>query len=269
MDASNTSAAPSLNPPPGRPLSGLLELVFFIASAAGLFFLVQFIALSFLVYGAYRQNPETALPRLTRQVVERVQYNAFFAVPLQVVYYALLLLLLYALVRSRGGQPFWSSLAVHPLARANWLRALAAGMALAVLIQLANVIAPPPENIPFDRLFSSRAAAWLIMAASLLVAPFVEELVFRGYIYSLLEHIWGTKSAVVISGVLFGVIHLTQLYPAYFQVGLLCLVGIVFSLARARTGTVLASMLLHFGYNATLSLLFVISPQFRSLPACF
>ena len=122
-----------------------------------------------------------------------------------------------------------------------------------------------PNSTPFDELFTSRAAALLVVGASLLVAPLVEELIFRGYIYTLLERVWGAGAAVLTSGVLFGSIHFLQLWPGYFQMALLCLVGVTFSLARARTGSTTSSMLMHLGYNATISLGYLFSPEFRQL----
>lgn len=252
---------------PEHPLGDLSDLILFIAGAVALFFLVQFSAASLLLYDAHQTNPHLSFRELSELVSRRVRYNAFFAVPVQLIYYSLLMLLLYALVRGRRGLPFWSGLALRPLPWANVVPTLAAGAALSLLIQTANLLVPPPEPLPFDRLFSSRAAAWLIIAASLLIAPLVEELIFRGYIYTLLERLYGVAPAVLASGLLFGAIHFPQLYPGYFQMLLLCTVGVVFSLARARTGTVVASVLLHFAYNATLSVLFLASPQFRQLAA--
>lgn len=267
--AATLPPAPTRAALPPRTLGGLFDLIAFLASAVGLLLLVQFAALSLLVYNARERYPHLAWGELAKRITESVQYNAFFAVPVQLTYSALVLLLLYALVRGRRGLPFWSSLALAPLRPAHVAAALAAGGLLSLIIQAANLLLPPPEPLAIDRLFSSRAAAWLVIAAGVLVAPFVEELIFRGYIYTLLEQRWGMTSAVLASGLLFGAIHFHQLYPGYFQMVLISVVGLVFSLARARAGTVLASILLHFTYNATLSLLFLLSPQFRNLPAAF
>lgn len=268
----NSESAPPIETPaapPARPLGGWLDLILFFFSAFALYLLVQFAALSLLLFEAHQRQPHLTRHQLFQQVTERVQYNAFFLVPVQLTYYALILLVLFGLVRLRRRLPFWSSLALRPLPWTHILPVLASGGLLAFLVQLSSVYIPPPEPLPFDRLFSSRAAAWLIIAAAVLVAPFIEELIFRGYIYTLLERLWGTTPAVLASGLLFGAIHFPQLYPGYFQMLLLCVVGLVFSLARARTGTLVASVLLHFGYNATIAVIFLISPQFRQLAAVF
>jgi membrane protease YdiL (CAAX protease family) len=177
--------------------------------------------------------------------------------------------LLYLLVTHRHRLPFGQSLRLRPLPVSQLGQGLVAGALLALLVNFLNAIFPPVETPAFERLFSSQAAALLVIAASLLMAPLVEELIFRGYIYTVLERLWGVVPAVLLSGVLFGSIHFPQLWPGYFQMFLLCVVGVVFSLARARTGTTLASVALHFGYNAAISLLFLFSENFRDLPGPF
>jgi len=269
--------APALAPlpeaGPGTPhppsLGNLRELLFFLLAGLALFVLVQSAALYLLTLSARRQDPHLPWPQLLRQVAERHQFDAFFAVPVQAAYYVLLLLLLYVMVRVIRGLPFWSGLAVRSLPWGHTVQALAAGILLALLINLLNLVIPPPEPLAFDRLFTGRAAALLIVSASLLLAPLVEEIVFRGYIYGVLERLWGVTPAVLGSGLLFGSIHFPQLWPGFFQMLLLCLVGVVFSLARARTGTTVASIVLHFSYNATISFFFLVSPTFRALPALF
>lgn len=249
-----------------RSLGGLRELLVFLLAAVALFPLVQYAGLWVYLYFMQQQSPGAGLPELLDEAIRRVQFNAFFLVPVQVAYGLLLLLLLYGLVSRVRGLPFWRSLALKALPPQSIGSALLAGGLLALVVQVSNLISPPPETLGIDRLFTSRLAAALIVVVSVTVAPFIEELVFRGYIYTLLEGAWGMTPAVLASGLLFGSIHFPQLYPGYFQMLLLCVVGIVFSLARARTGTVVASMVLHCAYNGTISLLFLLSPQFRELP---
>lgn len=265
----NGSVSPEAAPPASEPhLGGLRDLLLFIIAALALFLLVQSVAISVVFYQIEQQNPNLPWPQLTQKVAEHIEYNAFFFVPVQVAYNALLVGLLYWTVRRRD-LPFWKGLAFRSLNPSRVLPILLGGAALAFAVQFGNVLVKPPEKLPFDKLFSNQTAAWLIIATSILVAPVVEEMVFRGYIYTLLERLWGMRPAILISGILFGFIHFSQLYPGYFQIFLLCLVGLTFSWIRARTGTLLASILAHLGYNAAISLLFLSSEQFRALPALF
>jgi hypothetical protein len=61
--------------------------------------------------------------------------------------------------------------------------------------------------------------------------------------------------------------HGSQLGWTWGIVGLLILVGIIFTFARAHTGTVLASFLLHLGYNSTIALATIVGTHgFTKMP---
>ena len=99
------------------------------------------------------------------------------------------------------------------------------------------------------------------MAMAVLVAPLVEETVFRGYLYPLFAKSFGVAVSVVLTGVLFGLLHGAQLGWTVSLVAVLTFVGIVFTFVRARTGTVFASFLLHLGYNSVIAVGSIISLQ--------
>jgi membrane protease YdiL (CAAX protease family) len=105
------------------------------------------------------------------------------------------------------------------------------------------------------------------MGMAVLLAPLVEETVFRGYLYPLFAKSLGVAPAVVITGVLFGFMHAPQLGWTLGLVTMLITVGIIFTLARARTGTVLASFLLHLGYNSMIAFSAIVSTRgFTHMP---
>jgi membrane protease YdiL (CAAX protease family) len=86
------------------------------------------------------------------------------------------------------------------------------------------------------------------------VAPLVEETLFRGYLYPMFARSFGVTPAILLTGVLFGFMHGAQLGWTWGLVAMLTMVGIIFTLVRARTGTVFASFLMHLGYNLLISL---------------
>jgi membrane protease YdiL (CAAX protease family) len=103
----------------------------------------------------------------------------------------------------------------------------------------------------------------------------VEETVFRGYLYPLFASNFaklaayygvdssqavrfGTASGVLVTGFLFGMLHGWQLGWNVTLVSLLTLVGVIFTLVRAATGTVLASFLMHLGYNSLIAVITII-----------
>jgi membrane protease YdiL (CAAX protease family) len=85
------------------------------------------------------------------------------------------------------------------------------------------------------------AANFVVIAG---VAPFVEELFFRGLGYSLLEP-FGRWTAIVGVGLAFGLVHgLVAGLP------LLALFGAALAWLRSRTGSVVPGMLVHASFNA-------------------
>jgi membrane protease YdiL (CAAX protease family) len=90
-----------------------------------------------------------------------------------------------------------------------------------------------------------RAAAFAVNFAVIVgVAPFVEELTFRGLGYSLLEHL-GRWTAIFVIGLTFGLVHgLIEGLP------ILAAFGATLAYLRARTVSVYPPVALHAAFNA-------------------
>ncbi len=191
----------------------------------------------------------------------------------QTVWFGLLMLFLYLLIRVYKGMPFWRTIGwrkLHPRSMTPGAAALGyllGGSLMAVVIGLASRLVHTKGKLPIEQLFQNQRGALLIMVLALLGAPLVEETVFRGYIYPVLARSFGVPLGVLATGALFGLLHAPQLWGAWGIVALLITVGVVLTYVRARTGTVLASFLLHLGYNGMLFLAAAISTGgFRHLP---
>ena len=76
-------------------------------------------------------------------------------------------------------------------------------------------------------------------------APLAEEVVFRGYIYTMVKRMAGLPLAVILSGLLFGAVHmnLVALLP-------LTVLGIILALSYEYTGSLWAPIAIHFCFNA-------------------
>lgn len=168
------------------------------------------------------------------------QYSTSIATLVQ---YAFVLGILYLIVRHR-----YELLALRR--PRSW--AAAAGISVTIVIgllvlsaALAPFVDPEEEQglIPsyWD---SSRIVQFALFAAVVtLVAPTVEELMFRGAGYSLLEP-FGRWKAIIVVGVAFGLIHgLVEGFPVITAFG----VGLTY--LRSRTGSVYPCILLHSFFN--------------------
>ena len=126
----------------------------------------------------------------------------------------------------------------------------------------------PPENVPIEELFKYRETALLFMAMAVLVAPLVEETLFRGYLYPLFARSFGIVPGIALTGMLFGAMHGGQLGWTWSLVVVLVVVGVIFTLVRARTGSVFASYMMHLGYNSLIAVAAMLSTHgFTRLPA--
>ena len=92
----------------------------------------------------------------------------------------------------------------------------------------------------------------LLVIFGVLVAPVVEEMLFRGFIFSVVDRSLGAAAAVVSTSLLFSLPHGVQYGWRWQNLLLLTAVGVAFGAGRAWTGSVRPSALMHASYNATL-----------------
>jgi membrane protease YdiL (CAAX protease family) len=180
---------------------------------------------------------------------------------------------LYTVVRGRSSAPFWQSLGWrgfrNMISHASIvLRYVFGGFGLAVLVGWLGNFVGRESGIPMEELFRSRQSVLMLMALGILVAPVVEETIFRGCIYPVIARKFGITAGIVATGTLFGLAHAQQLGGAWGQIGLLICVGIVLTYVRVRTGTVAASYFVHLGYNTILFAgFFIATGGLRHLPS--
>ncbi len=225
-----------------------------------------------------------------KQLQQMIESKPQFLVGTNVLWYALLFLFLYMTLAVLRGLPFWRSLGwkrLNPDPTAGkgspWMYFLS-GCGLAIFVALASSRVKNADHVPIQELFKNRNGAMLLMAMAVFVAPLVEETVFRGYLYPLFASKFsrlaenagvdplrairiGSAIGIVITGILFGLMHGAQLGWTWGLVSLLILVGVIFTFARAWTGTVLASFLLHLGYNSMIAVTAIIATRgFQHMP---
>ncbi len=240
-------------------------LVFVFAGAVSLLVVPTVLA---LVISAYVHNSQLQMQSMFS--------NPGFLVATQVLWFAVIFLFLYVTLGVLRDAPFWWTLGWRNLslhidsARYKPWMFFALGSGLALFVAGASSRVKNADKAPIEELFKDRHAALLLMAMAVLIAPLVEETVFRGYLYPLfagkLSKLagqlgmdsaravrFGTASGILITGILFGMMHGSQLGWNWGLVSLLTLVGVIFTFARATTGTVFASFLMHLGYNSLIA----------------
>lgn len=182
-------------------------------------------------------------------------HMSFLLISAQIVMELALLGYLDLQIRHRSRLPFWSTIGWRPLhprtvsRGAAYFGFIVGGVGLALLVSLASAAFPPKQPLPIEKIFETRSLTILFMATAVLVAPLVEETLFRGYLFPVAARSFGVVGGIVFTGAVFGLLHGSQLWGGWWQIGLLVIVGILFTLARAATRTNLSSFLLHISYN--------------------
>jgi membrane protease YdiL (CAAX protease family) len=169
---------------------------------------------------------------------------------------------------------------------------VAAAVACFVLALINGMLLPGPVDAPIDKIFRLPGAAWMLFAFGVTLAPFFEELAFRGFLLPALctsfdwiaekaadepqrpldedgHPQWSMPSMVVASiltSILFAFMHADQTGYSIGPFLLLICVSLVLCWARLSTRSLAASVLVHACYNFLLfSLMFFGTGGFRHL----
>jgi uncharacterized protein len=155
-----------------------------------------------------------------------------------------------------------------------WLLA-ATALGCAGLAALDEVLMPGPANAPIDKMFSSPGAAWLMFAFGTILAPFFEEMFFRGFLLPALCTAWDWSTeklshktappldtnghpqwslpamavASVLTSIPFALLHVDQQGHSLGPFLLLIVVSLVLCTVRLKTRSLAASTLVHACYN--------------------
>ncbi len=128
-------------------------------------------------------------------------------------------------------------------------------IALSVLGQFGiEKIVPLAPQAPVDMFLETRSlltfAIYLLLVG--ILAPVVEELIFRGFVYAGLRRIMTVPAAALTSALIFAAAHIAVPVGGLLAI---TLIGVVLAYLYERSGTLLAPMITHAMYNSFVLLL--------------
>lgn len=246
-----------------------------------------FVPIIFLVpYASYRgitpSSPDY-LPALTQFAITdktAVLVQVLAVVPIHI----LTLLLVWALVTRFGKQSFWKALGWGWAPRFRLWSCIGLGVLLFIV---ANVVAKwlgaeTPTQLE-QVINSSYAARIAISFLAVCTAPFVEEFVYRGVLYSALRQgmaslsAWilglfsvrldarskeriGVVSAVIMVLALFTLIHVPQYWPNLGVIAAVGILSVALTLIRAYSGKLLPCIAIHLVFNGITAVILLVEP---------
>jgi len=175
----------------------------------------------------------------------------------QSLLYVLVIGALYVVISVRYRAPFWYSMGFRR-GKGFWPAWVAGGVVLAVVLAvLGAVLRAPNIPLPFENLLRGRFAVVSLGFLVVLLGPFAEELVFRGFLMPLFMRSLGAVGGVLLAGALFGAMHAPEYRFAWQQVVLISAAGAAFGWARYRTHSTFPAVAMHAGFNGLQFVLFL------------
>jgi len=171
--------------------------------------------------------------------------------------------LIWAVVTSLGKRPFWQTLGWSWSKQVGLWKSI--GVAVLVLIVgalLTTVVKGDPTEL--DQIVASSTAARISIALlATLTAPLVEEMIYRGLLYSALQRLTGVVWAVIIVSTLFAGVHVFQYQNNLGVIAAISIFSLSLTLMRAYSGRLLPCYVMHLVFNGLQSLLIVLEPYIR------
>ena len=256
--------------PPGAPASAtagrrdafwqlFLALWTWFASAALLLVVPLLVATPYLIYKSSIQSglrPESLVGDKTL-----ILLSLLGVIPA----HGFSFLIVWAVVTSWGKRPFWETIRWSwPENFGPWKSVL---FAIALLL-LGWVItyAVGGNETQLDLFIKSSYAARVTTAfLAAVTAPFVEELIYRGVLYSALERAFGLVCAVIVVSMLFAAVHVYQYYNNLGVIAVISMLSISLTLVRAFSGRLLPCFVMHAVFNGIQSVFLVLEPYLENL----
>lgn len=189
---------------------------------------------------------------------------AFFSIVSVLPAHLLTLGLIWLVVTQGRKLPFWQSInfewpkSVHPAAAT--LLSVLAGVVL-FGIGAAAVYLWGGNKTQLDALVESSIPARMATAfIAVVTAPLVEELIYRGILFSALQRAVGTAITVGVVSLLFAGVHVFQYIDNIAVITVITLLSFTLTLARAKTGSVLVPFVIHLVFNGIQAVLIALSP---------
>jgi membrane protease YdiL (CAAX protease family) len=131
------------------------------------------------------------------------------------------------------------------------------------LAALVGSFFPENDNELLRILRSSRAAVFVVAFMATFTAPLIEEVIYRGVLYSAFRRTIGIAGAVVFVTFIFALVHVPQYYESPSTVALLLVLSLVLTLMRVYSQNLLPCIIFHTIVNGVQSMGLIAEPYLK------
>ena len=129
-----------------------------------------------------------------------------------------------------------------------------------IVAAVATSIFGEQDNDFLKMLRSSRYVVFLVAIIATFSAPIVEEVVYRGVLYSSLQKALNVPMAVFLVTLVFAVVHFPQYWGSHATLIALTFLSLLITMIRVKTNNLLPCIVFHFVVNGIQSILLVLQP---------
>jgi len=156
---------------------------------------------------------------------------------------------LYVILHLRYPEPFWRSLGINYPNKRAWACAVSGPVLAIALGSLALLLHAREIPLPFDDFRRTPAATIALGALVVLLGPFWEELVFRGFLMPLLVRTFTALPGILLTATLFGFLHGFEYQWSWQHILVIGLAGVAFGYGREFARSTTAAFLMHATFN--------------------
>ncbi len=258
LERGRVAQSPSVvaSDPNNPPWSAFAAFAVWVASVAFILFIPALAVLPYALYksaGAARDS-QALLKALTDSTA--ILISIISVIPAHL----LTLGVVWAVVTGFGKRSFWRTLGWSWSERFGFWTS--AGLAVALLViggTLTSMMGG--EKTQIDQIIAnSTAARYALALLAATSGPLIEELVYRGVLYSAFKRTIGMVWAVVLVSTLFTFVHVFQYYNNLGVIAVISILSISLTLVRAYTGRLLPCFIMHMVFNGIQSLYIILAP---------
>ena len=160
-----------------------------------------------------------------------------------------------------GKRPFFQTLGWRWHPQFRWVHAVGVAILMyGVAIAISKLL--PHRETDMEKILRLGTSVRLLAAfLAVALAPLVEEVVYRGLIYSSVERLGGKAAGVFSVTFIFALVHVPQYWGSVAAITAILTLSLILTLIRAWTNSLLPCVVIHLVYNGVQAVLLVALPK--------
>lgn len=160
-----------------------------------------------------------------------------------------------------GRRPFWRTLGWGWIPQFKIVHAVGLAFLMLGVGVLSERLLPHQETDMEKFLKMGMGVRIMVAALAVMTAPLIEEIVYRGVIFSSVEGLMGKGAAVIFVTLLFALVHVPQYWGSVAAITAILSLSFVLTLLRAWTGKLLPCVATHLVYNGIQAVVLILAPN--------